>query len=109
MQGARRRCGWCCRKPGNEPHDFPLSNEEIWHLCEAICLISNPPRGARDGFSERSPSLVLQPGTFRTPNDSRVDEDAESAPSPNDLARCDDVGCEFFVVRPSDPFGRSTG
>jgi len=40
MQGARRRCRWCCRKSGSEPHDFPFSNEEIRHLCEAVCLIS---------------------------------------------------------------------
>src|ERR1700745_229179 len=43
MQGACRRCRWCCRKPGNEPHHFPFSNEEIRHLCEAICLIRSPP------------------------------------------------------------------
>jgi len=53
MQGARRRCGWCCRKPGNEPDDFPLSNEEIRHLCEAVCLICSPPRSFDifDGFN----------------------------------------------------------
>ena len=44
LQGARRRCRWCCRTPGNVPHDAPCSNEEIRHLCEAICLISSPPR-----------------------------------------------------------------
>jgi hypothetical protein len=27
-----------------EPHDFPFSNEEIRHLCEAIRLIASPPR-----------------------------------------------------------------
>src|SRR5689334_9228278 len=29
----------CCRTPGNEPHDSPLSNEETRHLREAVCLI----------------------------------------------------------------------
>ena len=53
MQGARRRCRWCCRKPGNEPHHFLFSNEEIRHLCEAICLICRPPRSFDifDGFN----------------------------------------------------------
>ena len=52
MQGARRRCRWCCRKSGNESHDFPFSNEEVRHLCEAVCLISSPPRSFDifDGF-----------------------------------------------------------
>src|SRR5579863_1558450 len=66
MQGARRWCGWCCCKPGNEPHDFPFSNEEIGHLCEAVCLISSPPRSFDifDGFNffdlnTSSPGITL--------------------------------------------------
>src|ERR1700756_2629051 len=43
MQGARRRCRWCCCKPGDKPHDAPCANEEIWDLREAICLIRSPP------------------------------------------------------------------
>jgi hypothetical protein len=42
MQGA---CGWrrwCCRTPGNEPHDFPFSNEEIRHPREAVRVIGSP-------------------------------------------------------------------
>jgi hypothetical protein len=43
MQGARGWRRWCCRAPGNEPHDSPLSNEEIRHLPEAVRLSCTPP------------------------------------------------------------------
>ena len=38
MQGARGWRRWCCRAPGNEPHDSPLSNEKVRHLREAVFL-----------------------------------------------------------------------
>src|SRR4029077_12062157 len=38
MQRTRGRYRWCCRAPGNESHDSPLSYEKIWHLCEAVRL-----------------------------------------------------------------------
>jgi hypothetical protein len=28
------------RSAGNEPHDAASSNEELWHLCQAVCLSS---------------------------------------------------------------------
>src|ERR1700756_1034147 len=57
MQGARRRCRWCCRTLRDEPHYFLFSNEEIWHLCEALRLISSSPL---------YPSLLPEPSTFST-------------------------------------------
>src|SRR5260370_35242100 len=70
MQWARRRCRWCCRTPGNEPDDFPFSNEEIRHLCEAICLIASPPRSvdifdAFNFFDLDTSSLALLSFKFR--------------------------------------------
>src|SRR5207302_9813909 len=43
MQGARGWRRWCCRAPGNEPHDSPLSNEKIRHLPEAVLLSCTAP------------------------------------------------------------------
>src|SRR5690242_16342698 len=43
MQGTRGWRRWRCSAPGNEPHDSSLSNEEIRHLREALCLIGSPP------------------------------------------------------------------
>ena len=67
----------------------------------------NPSRswGARDGFSERSPSQALQSGTFRTPIHSPVGADRMpiGAPSPDNLGHCDDACCDLIVVRSKGP------
>src|SRR4029077_20233883 len=51
MPGARRGCRWCCGAPGNESHDSPLSNEEIWHLRKAVCLVCCRPLCCSPGRS----------------------------------------------------------
>src|ERR1700757_4668493 len=43
MQRARGWRRWCCRAPGNEPHDSPLPNEKIRHLPKAVRLSCTPP------------------------------------------------------------------
>src|SRR5580692_13216649 len=68
MQGARGWCRWCCRPPGNEPHDSPLPNEKIRHLPEAVRLSCTPPLLAAalgQELRQFRPFQLLRPRHFR--------------------------------------------